>query len=312
MQSTKLRNTLGAVIATLLIVTFGAIEASGAIPNPGADDYTSITSTGNLSGNHPTSYTYVLNGPTTVTSPDHLRSSNLTFSTSAWLDGEGVASFGTLKSRIRLWDPGALNGNSQSLWNDHLTIVNPALTGTQGTMQLAFNLSGLTTVLDTGGNPVASDAFADLSLLVDLNPSSTSNGTRVLDYYANLSPGPMQITATPGGPTVTSDINFTYGAPFGIRTILGVWAQTDNFYLWEGGNPYFIHYGGGTIDDVTVDFLSTAELVAVVIPNDPTAQVMGGSGADYTPLVATEAPEPATMMMLMSGMAVTLWRRRRV
>jgi hypothetical protein len=296
----------------LIVVAVLAPESFGS-PNPGTENYTSITTTGQLGGNYPTSYSYdyIATGPTTVTSPGHLSSTNPAYSSPGSLDGEGIADFGTLKSRIKIWGPAALNGSSRSLFNDHWTITNASLTGTTGTTQLAYNLSGATTVLDTVGNPVASNAFSSLSLIVDLNPSTSSNGTRVLDYHTPLDPGPTQVLATPGGPTVTVPFTFTYGVPFGIRTSLTVWAETDNGWLWTDLSPYFENYGGGAIDEVTVDFLSTAELIAIVIPDDPAAHVRGGSLVDYTDLVSTVAPLPTTMALMGLGLVGVLARRKR-
>jgi hypothetical protein len=310
MKRTTLGKTVLRLAVTLLTVALLAPESSGT-PDPASENFTGISTAGQLGGSFPFFSDYVLNGPITIASPQHRKTTNLLYTTAGLLDGEGIAAFGVLKSRVLLDGPAALNGNSSASFNDHWTVTNPSIpNGTPGTMQLAFNLSGMTTVLDFYLDPVASDQFSSLSLVVDLDPSSTSNGTRVLEYFADLNPGPTQVVAMPGGPTVTVPFGFTYGVPFGVRTSLGVWASTDNHYLWTSFSPYFEYYGGGTIGSVTIDFLSTAELAAVVIPDDPLASVVGGSSTDYSPLVTDRlVPEPASLAILLLG-GIGFLRRR--
>ncbi len=311
MRRTIFHETIIVPAAVFLVLALAALPALGA-PDPGTENFTSISTSGHIGSDYPSFHTNTLNGSTTVTSPQHLKTANLTFNSPGSLDGEGFADFGTLKSSVVLEGPSGQHGHSKSVFNDHWTVTNPALTGTQGTMQLAFDISGMTTVLDTFGDPVASNAWSQLSLLVDLNANSGSNGTRVLSFEPQLDPGPTNVVASPGGPTISDPITFTYGVPFGIRVSLYVWAQSDNHYLGYTFTPsYFEYYGGGTIDSVTVDFLSTAELIAIVIPDDPAARVLGDSATNYTGLVSTEVPLPATLWLVLAGLPLLGRRRRR-
>jgi hypothetical protein len=276
-----------------LVVGFTAIKSLGvpispSLLDPAVDTFTKITTTGQLGSSHPTISEAELNDVITRT---QYAEANTMFTNPGTLEGEGTAEYGTLKSKVRIDGPSALNGNSKSIFNDHWTVTNPNVpNGTPGNMQLSFNLSGLVTVLDTFGNPVVTNAFSSVGLIVFQNPTTTSNGTTLLSSFIGLNTGATQILGTMGSPTVTIPFNFTYGTEFGIQVILQTNAVTDNQFLFTSFTPYFEHYGGGNIDDVTVDFSNTAELAAIVIPGDIDAQVAGTSGADFSALVTTELP----------------------
>ncbi|NOX97343.1 MAG: PEP-CTERM sorting domain-containing protein [Nitrospirae bacterium] len=306
-----------AITVAAAIVLMGGLltfESSAVAVNPGTDTYTNISTQGQLGSNYPFYSDDVLNGPVTITNTHHYET-NTNFTTPGTLDGQGTADFGTLKSRIYLQGPAALGGWSGTKFNEHWTVTNPSLTGSMGTMQLSFDLSGTTTVLDTSANLVTSDAFAAVALMVNLNPSSSSNGTSLLNYSTNLSSGPFQVTGTQNGPTVTIPFHFTYGTPFGIQTALHVSASTDNKYFGTTFSPYFEYYGGGTIDSVTVDFANTAELAGIVIPGlDPATSIRASSLTDYSGLLTESLPipEPASFGILLGGLLLGWVRRRKI
>ncbi len=297
-----------AITTSAVIVLIGGLftlESLG-VPNPAADTYTKITTQGQLGSSHPFYSDYVLNGTTTITNTHH-KETNITLTTQGTLDGQGTADFGTLKSRVYLQGPAALDGWSGSAFNDHWTVTHPTLTGTVGTMQLSFDLSGTTTVLDTSANPVASDAYATVGLNVFLNPSSTSNGTTLLSYWTSLAPGSTQITGTQNSPPVTIPFNFTYGVPFGIQVGLRVTSETDNEFISTTFNPYFENYGGGIIDSVTVDFMNTAELTGIVIPGlDQFTRVGTQSLTNYSGILTSSlpVPEPASLGIMLAGLCL--------
>ena len=305
------RTSIGSLAAMLLAVGLLAVQSSGA-PNPATETFTNIRTTGKVGGKNPFLVKPTLNAPVTVASPEHLVSTDPAVNSPGSLDGEGTATFSSLKSGIKLWGPAGIRASSHSQFNDHWTVVNPALTGQTGTMQLGFDLSGMTTVLDTNGNPVATDEFSSVGLIVDLNPHNTGNGTSLLAFSTAINPGPTQILATPNGPTVTAPFTFVYGSEFGVRVTLTVYAETDNEYLgFTFGPPYREFYGGGQIDSVTVDFLSTAELSAIAIPGDPLARVETTSLTDHSGVVTEIVPLPASLWLMLGGLGLLRRRLRR-
>ncbi len=266
-----------------------AVPISPSLLDSATDTFTKIKTTGQLGGDFPFFSEAELDAPMTAI---HHANTNAMYSSPGSLDGEGTADFGILKSKVRLQGPAALVGNSTSAFNDHWTVTSVSVpNGTLGTMQLSFNLSGFATVLDTFGAPVASNAFSSVALYVALNPTKYGGETALLSSSIDLEPGTIiDIQGTQGSPTVTIPFNFIYGSEFGIQASLWTSASTDNGYLYETSNPYFEYYGGGTIDDVTVDFTNTAELAAIVIPGDPDALVTTTSLADFSAVVTTQLP----------------------
>ena len=302
------RDTLAAFWALLIVASLAT--GTRAVPvypgdlDPAVDTYTKVTTSGKVGGKNPFLSEAEQDD---VIDRIHQEESGGVLSTDGWLDAHGIATYNTLKSMVRIWGDGAIRGRNNPSFNDHWTVSNPALTGTPGTLQLAFNLSGSATVLDNALNPVASDEWASISLLVDHNPSKYSNGTRALYHYMPLSHGPYQVWAL-----LTDPIPFTYGTPFGIRVGLTAYTETDNEWISTTLSPYFERYGGGTIEDVTVDFLNTASLAGVIIPDDPDAELTTTSPADLQYLVTTESPipEPATVTLLGLGSLIALRRRK--
>ena len=159
-------------------------------------------------------------------------------------------------------------------------------------MTLAFDLSGSVSVLDTSANTLLSDEYATVGLSVDINPGDISAGTYVLEYDTPVGSGQTQIYGVQGSPTVTLPIDFTYGQEFVVRVTLRTTAQSDNTWLWTTFNPYFEQYGGGIIDSITVDFSNTAQLGAIVLPNDPLTTLSTSSAADFSSLITDILPLP--------------------
>ena len=252
-----MKHIIKTTVVILVIICLYTAGALALVVYPSTETYTGVTTWGHVGADYPNYYTYTQNGSTTVTNTHH-KNANTSYNSDGYLDGQGFADFGALKNRLELGGLSGQTGISTSVFNDHWTINNPSLVGQQGTMTLAFDLSGSTTVLDTSANTLLSDEYAGVGLYVDINPGDVSAGTYVLEYNASLGSGQTQINGTQGGPTVTLPIDFTYGQEFGVRVTLRTTAQSDNGWLYETYNPYFAYYGCGTIDSITVDFLSTA------------------------------------------------------
>lgn len=298
-------------LAVILITgCFFAVGASGAA-DPATETFTKITTQGQLGGSFPFFSDETLDASTTVTTTHH-KDTNTTYTTEGHLDGQGFADFGTLKNRLALDGPAGLSGIGTASFNDHWTISNPSLAGQTGIMTLAFDLSGYTTVLDTLAATILSDEYAGVGLIVDINPTSSNNGTRVLEYSLTLGSGPTDIAGVQGSPTVSAPIDFIYGQEFGVRVSLRTSAQSDNTYLGTTFSPYFEWYGGGTIDSITVDFASTAQLSAIVLPDDPLTSLSSSSTTDYSSLImdSLPVPEPLSLSLLAIGSLAMLRGRR--
>ncbi len=169
-------------------------------------------------------------------------------------------------------------------------------------MMLAFDISGSALILDNSSSTVTSSEFAGVDILVDINPSQISNGTRVLDYSLPVASGQTVVVAQPSGPTVTTPIDFVYGQEFGVRVIFRTTALTDNGFLFFSSNPFFGHYGGGTIMSVDMDFKSTMELSAIVLPDGPSTTLSNSSPADYSGLIVDAVPEPSRDLLTIASL----------
>lgn len=131
--------------------------------------------------------------------------------------------------------------------------------------------------------------------------------TRALMYLDDLPTG----TASTGGPhnavlthaLISADITFNYGEPFILETHLRV----DGFVDTGSGSadtPY--------VNSVTVDFLDTARLVAIINPVHPDAEV-NGLGGSYNHLVRSDVPAvpiPAAGHLVGSALLILFGRRR--
>lgn len=308
MGSISLRTQLGIATTALLVAVLGPFEAwgddnhadcqSSSSVHSAVTAYTEIQTRGHIASSLPFLYDHCHGGSTTITSPQHEWQTDPQLQTDGLLDGEGIADFGTLRARVHIEGPSALEGHAFATLNDLWTVTNPALTGTQGTMRLAFDLHGTASVLDSNGDPVSGDSFAQVGLGAFLDQTGQNPGNNVLAYSQALSSGQVIgiLSTAPGSPVVSSSFSFTYGVPFQVGVGLTVHAFTDNAFIYATTVPaYFESYGGGTVDEVTLEFLSTAELVAIVIPADPFAHVAGSSGEDHTNKVTTAlAVSPVT------------------
>lgn len=269
----------------------GALPVIGLIgflvlaPASAAAAGTSIVTSGHIGGGFPFYSANTPDGPTTITTEHHLELDPTIVSPGS-LDGQGVADYGELKVRLSVKGPSAQTGTCTASANDTWTINHPTLNGTEGVLQLAFRLEGLVTVLDLLNAPLTGDdRFASVQLNVSID------GESVLALDRSLGTGPVFYPAETGSPTVTAPHSFIYGAPFQVGMVLKTIADPDNAYLRTDFNPFFTHYGGGTVSEITLDFGNTAKLAVIAISNaDGATQVVADSLTDYQALVSAEVP----------------------
>jgi hypothetical protein len=283
--------------------------AMALIPAPvGAAVLTQIVTAGEMGGNYPFFSETTPNGTTTITTTHH-HENNPANSSAATLDGQGVATFSELRSRVFMDGPGALNGSSTASFEDIWTVSHPALTGTQGTMQLGFALSGLTTVLDTGGGTVTDDSFASIALRVDIGTTPAN----VLNFSSSLGSGATSFSGVTGSPTVTVPFTFTYGTPFDIRVDLRTFGDPDNHFLFFNSMTGISYYGGGTIGEIAVDFLNTATLTTIAIDGaDAFTDLEAASLTDHSSIISPQiVPEPSGLILVFLGGSLALLRERR-
>ena len=233
------------------------------------------------------------------------------------VDGTGNAKFGTLGAKVNVLDgSGAQDGFASAGFNEIFTVAPPAgvAPGTQGSMSFFYLLDGetiidynATTLGDDRINGTVSPWAPDFLAVMRFNivQRTATKTTRVLsDTRALMSLDDLPTgTASTGGPAnavlshalISGNVTFNYGEPFALSTELRV----DGFVDQGSGaadTPY--------INEVTVDFLNTARLVAIVNEDHPDA-IVTGLGGNYSQLVTDTAPQvplPAAAWLFTSAL----------
>ena len=254
--------------------------------SPGYAADTKITTAGHIGGGFPFFSATTPDGSTTIMNEHHFEADSSIVSPGS-LDGQGVADFGELKVRLHVDGPSAEEGTCSVSSADSWTVHHPGLDGVQGVMQLAFDLDGAITVLDLSGNSLTGDdSFARLRFSVAIDDEF------VLELNQKLETGLVSHTGVSGSPTVTAPFQFTYGTPFKVEFSLRATGDPDNRYLRTDFNPYFAHYGGGTVREVTVDFMNTVRLTVIAIPgSDVSTELLTESLTDHQLLLSSEIPQ---------------------
>ena len=188
---------------------------------------------------------------------------------------------------------------------DLLTITALGQTGS-ATLDVSFLLTGL--LQKTAG----AGAFAFAAVTAGQDPD--------LFDPANLGIPFDSLLVVPSGPLVAS-VPFTWGQPFYLGLVMGVGAGTPvscAFCVSHGdSNATPATVAGGS---ATADFFNTLTLIGLIPRDDgaPTipvlsAQFSAASGAVYSTngIVSQPVPEPGSLLLLGTGLALAFKRRRR-
>lgn len=210
-----------------------------------------------------------------------------------------VEAAGTLADGLSI-DSGA-SGNGA--WHDTLTIVNPGLTGTQGTFRPRLRITGLVTGSSSGVDRMLS-SYVESGFGVDVVVSTSNGGTFQQRYGGcrNLSPtgsGPCADYGDPFGLWTLDPVAFAFGTPFNVDVTAsaGVFLRTV-----EGGTGDASANLGSTIAWEGI----TQVLDANGVPVTDFA-VVSLTGTDY----ATVVPEPSTGSLVAAGVTWLGKLRRR-
>ena len=259
--------------------------------------------------------------------------------TPGWVEATAIADFGTLKARSLNNIGSTSHAAVSASYHDVYTVQSSGAIapGTAGVATWVFNVSGSATLvydpiayqafLDTGQSIAVPNLAAMGLTMTRFSPNGTGGTDRELFHESKIIVAREDVAAF-GPQTVTNggfynvflpnghysfDIPFIYDEPFGLTTAFSIEAWTPSQFLGQTNNPFFLRYDFPIFSEMEVDFLNTAELVAIVNPDDPTATVTGVN-LDYSGFVtATEpavVPLPAAAPLLAVALGLLGFTRR--
>lgn len=225
------------------------------------------------------------------------------------VEGTGWADSSWLGTKVELRGAAARKGDVSALTHDVVTVTAVSVAaGTPGLMTYYYRLGGDVTVKQfEGPTPSRDFAVASVSFALRKYTPDGAGGVAAETLGGQVIPllGSDQLgTPTGGGlfqpvlqpdvpPTLHSiDVPFVFGEPFGLSATLKVSGETDHTFGRSGVDDegYFELWGGGVVDELSVDFGSTFELLGIVSTEHPDIQVTG-VGVDYSGFVTDTVPE---------------------
>lgn len=261
--------------------------------------------------------------------------------TLGWVDATAIADFGTLKAKSLNNIGSTSHVKVGASFHDVYTVHSSGglAPGTPGLATWVFNVSGSVTLvydpiayqafLDTGQSLAVANLAAMGLSMTKFSPNGSGGTTQDTFFESKIIVAREDVAAF-GPKTVTNggfynvflpnghysfDIPFNYDEPFGLNTAFSIESWTPSQFIGQRSNPFFLDYGFSIFSEMEVDFLNTAELVAIVNPDDPAASITGVN-LDYSAFVtATEpavVPLPAAAPMLAVAIGLLGFARSRV